>query len=127
MTALASNSGALSRFSDGCQLAWSPDASFLYWIDHGGLKENLLMRRDLATGEQRPWLDLPEPFSHEYFPRMSRDGRYLVLGASTGGHEHDLADYEIFLWRIGTPAREAVRLTYHSGNDNWPDIYLRAN
>ncbi len=34
------------------------------------------------------------------------------------------ADYEIFLWQVGTPAETASRLTYHTGNDNWPDVYL---
>lgn len=125
MTALASPGGAIERVGDGCQMAWSPDGSFLYWIDHGGRGENLVWRRDVAGGAPRAWLDLPEPFSHEYFPRMSRDARLLVLGASAGGHEHDRADYELFLWRIGTPAAEAVRLTFHSGNDNWPDLFLR--
>jgi hypothetical protein len=126
-TALVSHSRGVERIGDGCQMAWSPDASFLYWIDQGGRQQNQVVRQDVATGARRIWLDLPEPFSHEYFPRMSRESRFLVLGASAGGHEHDLADYEIFLWRIGMPAEQAVRLTYHSGNDNWPDIFLRAD
>ena len=46
-----------------------------------------------------------------------------MLGASAGGHEHDVADYEIFLWQVGAPADQVQRLTFHSGNDNWPDIY----
>jgi hypothetical protein len=55
---------------------------------------------------------------------LSSDGRYLVLGASAGGHEHDVADYEIFLWSVESPIDTAVRLTFHSGNDNWPDVFV---
>lgn len=108
----------------GCQLAWSPDSSFLYWVDHGGLMENRIYRFDWKQKVVEPWLDLPAPYSHEYFPKLSSDGDYMILGASSGGHEHDLADYEIFLWRVGTRSEHAVRLTYHTGNDNWPDIFL---
>jgi hypothetical protein len=46
-----------------------------------------------------------------------------VLAATQRGHDHDIADYEIYLWEVGTPADTAVRLTYHSGNDRWPDIF----
>jgi hypothetical protein len=69
-------------------------------------------------------LDLPGDYSHEYFPRVSNDGRFLIFAASAEGHEHDRADYEIYLWEIGSPASEALRLTYHGGNDQWPDIWV---
>jgi hypothetical protein len=48
----------------------------------------------------------------------------LVYVASAGRHEHNPADYEIFLWPVDMPAGEAVRLTHHTGNDCWPDIFL---
>ena len=69
-------------------------------------------------------MDLPQDFSHEYFPKLSNDGKWLVWGASQGDHEHDLADYEIFLWKLGRPWEEAVRITYNPANDRWPDIYV---
>jgi hypothetical protein len=124
-TFIVGHDGSETIVGTGCQLNWAPDTGTLYWVGHGGKMRNQILRYDWTRKTAEPWLDLPEPFSNEYFPKLSADGTYLVLGASAGGHEHDLADYEIFLWRIGTPAKEAVRLTYHSGNDNWPDIYLR--
>lgn len=116
--------GLKRQVGQGCQLAWSPGSDYLYWIDNGGRQSNLVRRFEPASDRREDWLDLPEPYSHEYFPKVSNDGRYLVLGASAGGHEHDSADYELFLWQIGDEPTAAVRLTYHSGNDNWPDIYL---
>lgn len=107
----------------GCQLAWSPDGAFLYWIDHGG-RMDLAAYRAVPGGERAVLLDLPEPRSHQYFPRFSPCGRFLTLGASAGDHEHDTADYEIFLWRTGTPETAAIRLTYHSGNDCWPAVFI---
>ncbi|MDH3468177.1 MAG: hypothetical protein OES26_20095, partial [Gammaproteobacteria bacterium] len=124
MTALLTLDGAERRVAKGCQLAWAPNGEFLYWVDRGGRQTNRIMRIDPKLGESRSWLDLPGRFSHEYFPKLSNDGRILVLGASASGHEHDIADYELFLWKVGEPASTAVRLTFHSGNDNWPDLYL---
>ena len=90
----------------------------------GGEQHNAIWRVDAPGAPPARWLDLTGNYSHEYFPKVSGDGRVLVLGASAGGHEHDVADYEIFLWEIGAPADAAIRLTYHTGNDCWPDIYL---
>ena len=70
------------------------------------------------------WLDMPGEYSHEYFPKLSNSEDYLVFGSSTGDHEHDSADYEIFIWQVGTPVQSASRLTFHTGNDNWPDIFI---
>lgn len=108
----------------GCQLAWADDGSFLYYIDHGGKMQNRVTRVDPETVEQSPWLDLPEPYSHEYFPKLARNPRLLALGASAEGHEHDRADYEIFLWQPGTPAEQTARFTFHTGNDGWPDVFV---
>ncbi len=64
-------------------------------------------------------------YSHEYFPRLSNDGHWLIWGAAAEGHEHDRADYEIFVWEIGTTWETAIRLTYHPGNDQWPDLHVK--
>lgn len=116
--------GTVRRVGDGCQLTWSPDGSYLFHVDHGGRQQNAIYRTDPATLKPELWFDAPGEFSHEYFPRVANTGDWLVYGASTGGHEHDTADYEIFLWPIGRPAAEAIRLTHHTGNDCWPDIFL---
>lgn len=71
-------------------------------------------------------MDLPGRRSHEYFPELSSDGKWLVWAATQRGHDHDTADYEIYLWQVGSPADKAVRLTHNSGNDRWPDLFLPA-
>ena len=109
----------------GCQLAWSPDHGFLYYVDHGGQMKNAVWKLESRRAGGALWLDLPLPWSHEYFPRLSPGGKYMVLGACEKGHEHDAADYEIFLWPVDQPAEAAVRITHHTGNDCWPDIFIR--
>ena len=123
-TAVLGLDGSIRLTGNGCQLAWAPDGGYLFKVDHGGKQQNAIYRLDPQTLTAAKWLDAPGEFSHEYFPRIANTGDLLVYGASSGGHEHDKADYEIFLWQIGQPPETAVRLTHHSGNDNWPDIYL---
>ena len=112
------------RGGDSCMLSWSRDYRSLYYVGHGGKQKNAIYLFDPQTREHTFWLDLPEPYSHEYFPRLSNDSRYLVLAASTGDHEHDTADYEIFVWQTGTAPETAARITFHTGNDCWPDMFV---
>jgi hypothetical protein len=69
-------------------------------------------------------MDLPGRRSHEYFPELSSDGKWLIWAATQRGHDHDTADYEIYLWQVGSSPDKAVRLTHNSGNDRWPDLFL---
>jgi len=121
--------GRITRIADGCQLTWSPGGDFLYYVDYGGRMKNAIYVYEPSRGESQMLLDLPGEFSHEYFPRLSEDERYLVFGASRSvkAHEHDSADYEMFLWQVGTPLDNVRRLTFDAANDNFPDIHLYGN
>jgi dipeptidyl aminopeptidase/acylaminoacyl peptidase len=111
------------RFGDGCEMGWFPDGRRLLWIETKGNGKTRAVASSLDATKTGVLIDLPGEFSHEYFLSLSQGGRWLVWGASAGGHEHDVADYELFLWRVGSPAEKAVRLTYNAANDRWPDIY----
>ncbi len=108
---------------DACQIAWWPGQERLIWIE--GHKGNGGTRVAWGPSDGRrveTLIDLPGQYSHEYFPRLSRDGAWLTWAASAGDHEPGRADYEIFLWKLGEPWDRALRLTYHTGNDQWPDL-----
>lgn len=123
-TALLGRNGALQKLGKGCQLTWGPGGRYLYKIDDGGKMQNAIYKIDPKSLIAQKWFDAPGEYSHEYFPRVANTGDVLVYGASSGGHEHDTADYEIFLWVIGQPASRTLRITHHTGNDCWPDVYL---
>ena len=116
--------GEETRVAGGCQLAFVPDGSRLLLVEEGGRMKNQICQLDRDGKNPQPLLDMPGFWSHEYFPRMSNDGALLVFGAAREGHEHDTADYEIFLWRIGDPPEKAARVSFHTGNDQWPDVYV---
>jgi hypothetical protein len=107
----------------GCHVAWTPTGG-LTWVvseGHGGTR---VMQAARPGSGERVLMDLPGQYSHEYFPRISVDGNWLLWGAAAKGHEHDRADFEVFAWRVGTPWTTALRLTYSESNDQWPDLRL---
>jgi Tol biopolymer transport system component len=120
----------------GCQINWSPDGKDIYWMNPTGNGGSEVYRMPIVDGkppekepsdDQIKFMDMPGRRSHEYFPELSRDGKWLVWGITQRGHDHDTADYEIYLWEVGTPPETgAARLTFHSGNDRWPDIFIPA-
>ncbi|MBQ0721891.1 MAG: hypothetical protein KBT89_17030 [Gammaproteobacteria bacterium] len=112
---------------EGCELRWQRDGLGLFQVTKGGRDNDLrIVSVDADSLELTPLIDLAGEFSHEYWPIESNDGEYVVFGASRGthAHEHDVADYEIFLWKRGSDPSKATRLTFHSGNDNWPSVFI---
>lgn len=112
---------------EGCELSWSSDGKRLFQVSKGGRDDGLkLIWVDPVSFATQTMVDLEGEFNHEYWPKDSANGEYVVFGASRGPqeHEHDTQDYELFLWRAGSDTSKATRLTFHTGNDNWPDIFL---
>jgi Tol biopolymer transport system component len=124
-----------TRTGEGCQINWTPAGDEVYWVHPTGNGGSRVLHLPMASGKAAKsdsdldaitLIDIPGRRSHEYFPQLSADGKWLVWAATQRGHDHDIADYEIYLWEVGSPADTAVRLTYHSGNDRWPDIFRGA-
>ncbi|MCF8043247.1 MAG: hypothetical protein K9K65_13850 [Desulfarculaceae bacterium] len=114
----------MREIAGGCEITWYPDSRQVLWVENGGNGGNRILHSALEPVKPQVLMDLPGGYSHEYFPRLSPDGKWMVWGAAAKGHEHDIADYEIFLWKLGTPWESAVRLTQNQANDRWPDIYI---
>ena len=116
----------------GCQINWHPEGGRIYWVNPSGNGGSEVFSVEVSGGkpikdysyEEMRFIDIPGRRSHEYFPKFSRDATWQVWAATARGHDHDIADYEIHIWEIGSPAEQATRLSFHSGNDRWPDIHL---
>ena len=120
------------KTGEGCQIGWFPQGDRILWVNPSGNGDSEVLSEPVKDGaptssltfEQTRFIDIPGRRSHEYFPQLDRTGKWLVWAATQRGHDHDIADYEIYLWEVGAPADQATRLTYHSANDRWPDIYI---
>jgi len=124
---------AWTRTGEGCQINWTPAGDAIYWVHPTGNGGSRVLHLPMAGGKPSQsdsdldaitLVDLPGRRSHEYFPELSADGKWLVWAATQRGHDHDIADYEIYIWQLGAPASDATRLTFHSANDRWPDIFI---
>ncbi len=109
-----------------CQTTWAPDGQQVVWMETGGIGGTRVMTGRPDGTARHVFMDLPGAYSHEYFPKLSNDGRWLIWGAAAEGHEQDQANYEIFLWEVGTPWETVIRLTDHPDNSSWPDLWVRA-
>lgn len=117
---------------EGCQVNWFPAGERIYWVNPSGNGGSEVFSIEMVSGkpkqeydyEQMRFIDIPGRRSHEYFPQLSDKGRWLVWAATQRGHDHDIADYEIYIWQLGATPEQATRLTFHSGNDRWPDIHI---
>ncbi len=125
-TAIDTN-GSHKAVYNGCELSWSADGKRLFQVALDGEDgTNRFIEIEPETLQVSTLLNLSGEFTHEYWPQESNNGGYLVFGASRGQqfHEHDTQDYEIFLWERGSDPSKAQRITFHTGNDNWPDVYI---
>jgi Tol biopolymer transport system component len=132
--------GSWATTGDGCQIDWYPDGKQIYRMNPtgngGSAAPSEVLRMTIENGKpveklgffglpkQVRLMDLPGQRSHEYFPKIDPTGSWLVWASTSKGHDHDMVDYELYLWKLGTPANAATRLTFHTGNDRWPDLHL---
>ena len=113
----------------GCEPYFTHDGRWGFWVPGAG---GPVDRIDLATRQVSTILHKSDPRLGErgyvYFPMVSRDGRLLAFGASTGEHSHFEADYDIFVMPtdpetlavLGPP----VRITSDPSTDRYPDVHL---
>jgi hypothetical protein len=119
-----------TEVSRGSDITWGPDSASLVWVNPTGKDLNEILRVALEEGappekidpQELRLVDLPGKRSYEAFPRLSSDGKWLVFGAGITGLENDVEDYELYLFELGSTV-SPTRLTFHSGNDRWPDIF----
>ncbi|HUS80671.1 MAG TPA: hypothetical protein VM283_05335, partial [Armatimonadota bacterium] len=116
--------GTVVKTTGGCEPRLTADGRFMYWVQ--GPKDFRVW--DTQTGEERQMLGTPTvaPFNYTYFPTVSADLHWLLYGASPGQHDHNTSDYEVYMQRLEDwqPTGAPVRLSFNTGTDRWPDLWL---
>jgi len=119
-------------FGDGCEPTTPPTGSLVYHVCGGGACGTThpapykMDTGDKATrSSYAPEIaHVDADWGHEYFPRISNDNTWMAYGATTGCHDHDTCDYEIFLHRLGGGNDNRTRITTNSANDQWPHVFV---
>ena len=105
-----------------CTPAWAPDGS--YFTNTLSAPNRPIMRTDFDPSGP----SMAEPYYYIgtdgisgssyvcHFSRVSNDGNWVVFCATPFG------GYDVFLWKIGTPNTDLVRITTTGGSS--PDIFI---
>lgn len=114
----------------GCQPYFSRDGRWGYWVAGAG---GPIRRLDLASGETANLLEksdrrLPKDRGYLYFPMLSPDATLLAWAASDGTHDHQSADYDVFVAETDPSTfaliGEPLRVTDSPATDRFPDVFL---
>lgn len=118
-----------ARAFGGCQPYFSHNGRWGFWVAGAGGPIN---RIDLATRATTTLVAksdprLPPDRGYLYFPMLSRDGQLLAWGASPGEHDHQRADYDIFVAETDPDTLELLgpplRVTEDRATDRFPDVF----
>ena len=125
------NKSKIYFFGDGCEPTAPPSGSLIYHVCGGGpcttfpdpYRMNL---NDLSTrSSYAPEIAHADAdWGHEYFPRVSNDNTWLAYGATTGCHDHNTCDYEIYIHKLGAGSSDRTRITTDASNDQWPHLWV---
>jgi len=116
------SSGEAVHVGHGCEPAWFPDSRSVTWVKGKPARQGSgLYTYDLETGAISELHDDGPPLGHEYFPTVSRDGRFLLWGACPEGqHDHSTSNYQVFVKDLTKGI--VKRLTFDTANNRWPKI-----
>lgn len=113
----------------GCQPYFTRDGRWGYWIAGAG---GPIERIDLATREISTILAksdprLPSDRGYLYFPMSSPDGLFFAWAASDGAHDHQSADYDVFVAETDPETLEILgepwRVSSDPATDRFPDVW----
>ncbi len=114
--------GEARHLGPGCEPGWFPDGRIVFIREDGMRQGTGISMRGIGPAVETVH-DEDEPLGHEYFPSVSRDGRWLMWSACRPGqHDHlnFASNYQIFLRRL--PTGQAIRVTFDGWNNRWPKL-----
>lgn len=116
-------------FGPGCNGVTPPAGEWIYHVSREGATMPDIFKMQVADLLTRSSYGIElgnddSNWGHEYMPRISNDNKWLVYGASTGCHNHETCDYEIFVHQLGSGPQERTQVTFHQGNDSYPSLYV---
>ncbi|MBW1873361.1 MAG: hypothetical protein JRJ19_14930, partial [Deltaproteobacteria bacterium] len=130
------NTNDIWFFGSGCEPSTPPDSDWVYHVCGGTFCDTKpdVFRMKIADRASRSsytavMAHADDDWGHEYFPRVSTDGNWVVYGASDTDpepycHDHDPCNYEIFIHPLSGDNNNREQLTFNAQNDQWPHLYV---
>jgi hypothetical protein len=119
----------LYYFGPGCTSTTPPSGDWIYHVSRVGSTMPDIFRMKIGDLMTRASYQLElgnadDDWGHEYMPRISSDGGWLIYAASTGCHDWWTCDYEIFVHKLEAGSGSRERLTFNKANDSFPSLYV---
>lgn len=111
-----------------CKPAWAPSGNYFVTTARTGSRPVLRTEFDatsgaLGTSRHLVGMDaLIRYYAHD--ARTSNDGNWLVFGGKILIGSGMFGRREIYIWRIGKPENDLVRLTFDTGEDGAPSLFV---
>lgn len=109
----------------GSFLAFAPGGDWLIMSDGDRRARPRILRIERDGTGARPLLSMSAPWRDILSPRISNDGLLLVFSAGIEDRTRALGRSEIFIWRLGDPPEDAARVSFHTGSDLEPDVWVK--
>lgn len=111
--------GTMQMVGEGCEPRWHANGQSVVWVG-ARLKDRCgISQYNVESKRSTVLQDADRPWGHEYFPWISRDGKYLLWGACQWWqHSHDDSNYQIFWRDLSTGA--VHRVTHDEFTNRWP-------
>jgi hypothetical protein len=115
-----------------CSPSWAPDGS--YFLTTARTTSRPVLKTAFSVGTSGGsvsastyfvGLDTSEKF-YIHGQRVSNDGKYIAFGGKIFAGTLASAMREIYIWRIGEPDANAVRVTFDTAEDESPDLFIPA-
>jgi MYXO-CTERM domain-containing protein len=115
-----------------CSPAWAPDGSYIVTTARTSSRPVLKTVFHPATSSAAASVDPSKHFvgldtSEKFYihgQRVSNDGKYVTFGGKIFAGPKANGDREIYIWKIGEPEANAVRMTFETNEDKSPSLYI---
>lgn len=116
--------GKYSKLQEGCQPVVSPDGKTALYVHADGNGDRSIRAHTIGTGSEYTFIDMSGGESHEYNPKFSNDGKYVVFSACPNGqHTPTKSSYKLYLKKWGS-SDAPTKIIDMSGSNYDPDIYF---
>jgi hypothetical protein len=110
-----------------CSPAWTPDGAHV--ISTANLDSRPVLRAPFSpggsVGPSTHFVGLKTTYGYDlHGERITQDGRWMVFMGNIHEGPKASGNNEVYIWRVGEPEENAVRVTFDTAEDLWPTLHV---